>query len=127
MLRVVLFVIAVLLTAWIVSAQANHSTSASLPDQKSLSTASGQPTQTFPQTEKVKGHVKKIDTTKHTIKIRIGDQTKTFRYNEKTGFVKDEKHIDPSKIQKGARVSVAFDSQNFAHRVKVETDSTTPE
>jgi len=85
--------------------------------------ASTHATQTADTTEKVKGKVKKIDKTKHTIKVKVDDQEKTYKISFLTRFVKDEKPVDPSTLKIGDKVVVTTDSKNFAHKVKIETHS----
>lgn len=104
----------------------NTTTTSSSNKKETTATAakSTSPNSEADKTEKVKGKIKKVDTTKHTIKVKIGEDEKVYTFSSTTKFVKDDKPVEVSTLKKGDRVVVTKDSKNFAHKVKIETEST---
>jgi maltose-binding protein MalE len=125
-IALILFAIFLITTA--LHADSATTTSASTKKEPTATAAKSSTTDSESEKkEKVKGRVKKIDAAKHTIKVKIGEDSKVYTFSSTTKFVKGEKPVEFSAVKKGDRVVITKDSKNFAHKVKIETDSTNSE
>ena len=69
-------------------------------------------------TTKREGTIQKVDTAMHTIVVMVGTDSKTFKFSDKTSWMKDGKKVKSMDLKEGDKITVYSDSKNFARRIE---------